>query len=113
MSHDVYNAEPYAVTSEETRVAGKTHRCDACHEPITRGHAYVRFFGVWDGYAEAVKRCLRCQKIFEHLVERGREADTYPAQRLDCGYTYGEEWGEDPPEHIAALAFALPGEVTS
>lgn len=113
MSHDVYDAEPYAVHDEERRVAGKTHRCDACHDPITKGHAYVRFFGVWDGMAESVKRCLRCQKIFEHLVEKGRSSDMFPAQRLDCGETYQDHWGEEPPDEIAALAFALPGEVTS
>lgn len=112
MSHDIYDASPYAVHDEEHRIAGKAHRCDACHETIAKGHRYVRFFGVWDGMAESVKRCLRCQAIFDHLVVRGNEADMYPAQRLDCGEGYRDHWGEDPPDDIAALAFALPGEVS-
>lgn len=112
MSYDTHDAEPYAVFDEERRTAGRPHRCDACDEVIAKGQHYVRFFGVWGGMAEAVKRCLRCQAIFEHLVKRGRESDMFPAQRLDCGETYRDHWGEDPPEHIDALAFALPGEVT-
>lgn len=112
MSHDTYDAEPYAVFDEERRVAGKTHMCDACDEPIAKGQSYVRFFGVWDGMAEAVKRCLRCQRIYQHLVDKGAPHDMFPAQRLDCGQTYRDHWDEDPPEDIAALAFALPGEVS-
>lgn len=54
---------------------------------------------------------MRCQRIFDHLVERGSHCDMYPAQRLDCGETYQDHWGEDPPEEIAALAFALPHEL--
>jgi len=29
----------------------------------------------------------------------------YPAERLDCGQSYKDEWGKEPPPEIAALAF--------
>jgi hypothetical protein len=39
--------------------------------------------------------------------------DVYDERRVTarkCGREYPEEWGEEPPPEIAALAFALPGE---
>lgn len=110
MSFDTYDAEPYEVHNEKIVTARKDHKCDACGETIKTGCHYARFFGVHDGNAETVKRCMRCQRLFDHLVERG-DGDMYPAQRLDCGESYQDHWGEDPPEEVAALAFALPHEV--
>ena len=60
---------------------------------------------VYDGRAETVKRCLRCEAMHEHLSTLGRDQDMYPAERLDCGQSYKDEWGKEPPPEIAALAF--------
>ncbi len=69
--------------------------------------ALLEFEGHWD----TVKRCQRCEKIHAHLVEERSESDEWPNDRLDCGHGYEEmHGGEAPPDEIAALAFALPGD---
>lgn len=109
MSHCV--DETYDVYQEREVRARKRGQCDACDEPIAPGHAYWRISIVFDGSASTVRRCARCQAMRKHLRTRG-DGDTWPAERLDCGQAYEDEWG-DVPDEIAALAFALPGEVTS
>lgn len=108
MSHSV--EETYAVYDERSPVARKEHRCDACDERIAPGQQYARIGIVFQGEAESVKRCLRCQAIHEYLRDKD-PGETWPAERLDCGEKYEDHWGEDPPERIAALAFALPREM--
>jgi len=106
MSHcidETYNS--YVETSPK---AAKKHMCDACKETIRVGDHYWRVYILFDGQKETVKRCLRCQKIHEHLREMGKGEDMWPAERLDCGEDYFCEWEEDPPPEIQALAFALP-----
>lgn len=108
MSH--YTEETYSVYDESLRRARKEHRCSACREKISAGHSYTRVAIVFDGEAETVKRCARCQAIHLHLRAKGREDGMWPDERLNCGETYRGHWGEDPPEEIAALAFAKQGE---
>lgn len=114
MSHSV--DECYDFYKETHRKARKGHKCDACKEAISAGHHYWLVAWVYDGEAESVKRCERCQTIHMHLRKKCREDGGYdalwPAEKLDCGLKYEDEWGELPDE-IAALAFALPGEVTA
>ena len=112
MSHEV--DELYDVYHEEQRRARKLHRCIACPEPIPVGVKYTRVFVLFDGVKGNFKRCARCQAIHLHLRERCRKErpDYWPAEDLNCGETYEDEWGPCPPE-IAALAFALPGEVSN
>lgn len=111
MSYLVEDSDGHAELFRERRpVARKPHKCHACGETIRSGDRYARVFFVWEGEPDTVKRCMRCEKIHAHLVDRGN-GDTYPAERLDCGESYQDHWGEDPPDEIAALAFALPGEV--
>lgn len=101
-----------AVSYNETgRRARKAHVCDACNEPIRPGDVYTFVSIVFDGSASNVKRCARCQKIHLHLRERCAGDERWPRERLNCGLDYKEEWGAEPPPEIAALAFALPGEV--
>lgn len=94
-------------------IARKQHECDSvlCSDHIRPGDAYWRISIVFDGRAETVKRCLRCQHLHEHLrVLCRRMGDSmWPDERLACGLDYAEEWG-DVPEHIAALAFWRPGD---
>jgi len=101
--------EYYAVYNEKVRTANKEHNCSACLEKIHKGDCYTYVSIVFDGTAWSVKRCARCQAIHEHLRALG--TDSWPKERLDCGQSYEDEWGECPPE-IEKLAFALPGEVT-
>jgi hypothetical protein len=114
MSVNIDDCETTQASSETRPRARKPHRCDACHETIPTGTVYVRNGFVAEGTAETIKRCLRCERIYEHLAERFRAARRHgeaPDVLLDCGHTYRDEWDEDPPEEVAALAFALPGEV--
>ena len=106
MSHDVDGY--YSVYSERFPRARKDHECHACAETIRRGDRYARVAIVFEGFEEVV-RCMRCQRIHEHLREL-EPGYTWPDERLACGEDYEEHWGEKPPDAIAALAFALPGE---
>lgn len=110
MSHSV--DECYAFYNENRVKARKEHQCCACKETIHARTTYWVISWVFEGVAESVKRCERCQAIHIHLRKRCADSgsDMWPNERLACGLTYEGEWGE-LPEHIAALAFALPSEV--
>ena len=117
MSHDCEDGEYAEVYVEREPTARKEYKCGACGEAIRVGDSYSYTFIVFEGEASNVRRCARCQKIHLHLRDKCRDLrrrtgdDKWPADRLDCGEDYEENWGEEPPEDIAALAFALPGEV--
>lgn len=92
--------------------ARKPHRCGACREVISPGSQYTKVAIVGAGSAHTYKRCARCQHLHEHLREKCRTSseDLWPDEELNCGLDYEEEWGELPVE-VAALAFAIPGEL--
>jgi RNase P subunit RPR2 len=101
------------VWSETSPVARKRHTCDACNGPITPGRRYHRTFSVFEGTADTVIRCERCQAIYEHLRAKmavAGEPDECCNPTLSCGHEYKERWKVPPPEEIAALAFWLPGD---
>lgn len=82
--------------------ARKPHRCDACKETIPPGTKYRRQGYAFEGSAYTAIHCPRCWAMVKALEDKpGRRGpiDT----NLDCG----EVW-ENPPEEVAALAFALP-----
>lgn len=95
--------------------ARKEHWCDCCCEPIPRGHLYATHFTVYNGGTDFVKRCLRCEAIYDALTERMRDAGTLgeeaPDSRLDCGHSYRDRWGEDAPLELERLAFLTPAEL--
>jgi hypothetical protein len=102
-----YGFDDHNTVYDENLVkARKAHQCGACKESILPGHIYVRVGIVFDGSASSVKRCLRCQKLHEHLRTKCATSgdDVWPAEELDCGLSYEGEWGE-LPEEIAVLAF--------
>lgn len=103
--------EYYAVYNEARRRARKPHACSACKETIRAGDVYTHVSIVFDGKAETVKRCLRCQEIHDHLKEKGYQSEMWPDERLNCGEEYTAHWGHAPPEEIAALAFMTPDEI--
>lgn len=104
--------DTYDVYDERLRKAKKPHVCAACSEPILRGDYYHSIFIVFDARARRVVRCLRCQKIHEHLRELA-PGEMWPDEELACGEDYREHWGEDPPAEIAALAFRSHREMQS
>lgn len=95
----------------EQRRARKEHACDACGETIQPGHVYANHFTVFRGDAENVKRCLKCETIYQHLCSLEDDADFQPDIRLACGHTYEENWNRPPPDEIARLAFMTPDEI--
>lgn len=107
MSH--YCDASYDVYREHAVKARKAHVCSACAETIPPHTSYWRVTWVFDGSADGVKRCNRCQAIHLHLRGKCRDADSdmWPDERLSCGLKYEDEWG-DLPDEIEALAFALP-----
>jgi hypothetical protein len=111
MSHQTEGT--YDVYEEIGRTARKPRRCSACNETIRPGNKYIYVAMLYDGEWSNVTRCLRCQRIHDHLKSRCRDShdQLWPNERLNCGESYQAIWEEDPPEEIAALAFALPGEV--
>ena len=109
MSHEV---DDYYTSYEELLPrARKEHECDACDAKIRKGDRYARIFiRDSEGDASTVKRCLRCQRIHEHLRKLGSPDNMWPAERLDCGEEYEEHWGAPPPDELAKLAFMTDDE---
>lgn len=87
--------------------ARNQHECMACDEAIATGATYHRVDSLYDGAWSHWVHCARCWRIWEAIESRAREDGDFVAidPRLDCG----EVW-DGPPEDVAALAFALPGE---
>lgn len=83
--------------------ARKARRCFACNETIAPGATYHRDTAAHDGTVSSFVHCPRCWAIVEALWKDGRR---YVDFDLNCG----EIW-DDPPPEVAALAFALPGEI--
>lgn len=112
--------EPADVWETEHRRAKQAHKCHACHETIARGHTYWRIAVLFEGSWDITKQCERCHRIYEHLratkpceEHEDVHGETTPDLALNCGHTYQEVHGREPPPEIAALAFALPGELQS
>lgn len=112
MSVDCTDGEPYTVPPDPRRQrARKEHTCSACGETIRRGDLYIYEFSVFDGDSETVKRCLRCDAIYGHLVERHRHMEDQAVDReLRCGHTYREVFEQEPSDEIAQLAFLTADE---
>lgn len=109
MSVDSSGCEPCGFHRETRRRARVNHTCGACRETIERGQVYVfEAFGGSFGI-QTTKRCLRCELIYEHLIEVS-PAGEFPDAHLNCGHTYEEVHDEPPPAWLAALAFWRPGD---
>jgi hypothetical protein len=94
--------------------AQKKHTCSACARPILAGTRYVRHVRINEvgDRPETWKRCAACELIYRHLCERAGWTGVEPDPGLACGHSYEDVYREPPPAEIAALAFALPGEVS-
>lgn len=105
------------VYTRRTPVARKPHACCACGETIRPGDRYLDLTTIHRGDLRAYKRCLRCDAIHVHLVANvdaaGDRGEWWPAEALDCGNRYEDEWGGPPPDDISRLAFLTPDEAQS
>lgn len=101
---------PATIYDEKTRTARKTHACGACGETVPKGGRYVVHTALNDGRWTNVKRCLRCDKIYQFLCREAESSgipdEEWPDYELRCGHTYQDLHGCQPPPEIAALAFA-------
>jgi hypothetical protein len=102
---DVDYDEAVKVWDELTRKARMRHQCTGCREIIEPGHVYRRTATLFDGRWTTYKHCLRCSVIVDALRLKPDHEFGETTLLLACG----EVW-ENPPPHIEALAFALPGE---
>lgn len=109
MSHAIDSH--YSVYTRATVTARKAHECCACEVPIAPGHRYVRVFVLFEGAAETFKRCLRCEAIFNALVDVLRDRDEWPDEDLACGHTWEENDNGPLPDDIAQLAFLSADEI--
>lgn len=100
--------ELYSVYDEQNPKARKEHKCQACGETIKRKHTYWSVGALFEGRWETIVRCERCQYLHQHLRGLG---DLWPDERLNCGETYQQVWGEEPPDDITALAFVTQDEM--
>jgi hypothetical protein len=102
----------FAVDRTSKHRARKEHKCCACRGVISRGELYSYSFTVFDGEASELRRCARCDVIYDHLYELMKDSSgEFPAWDLNCGHSYSDRWGEEPPSEIARLAFMTPAEV--
>jgi hypothetical protein len=93
------------VWDETERTARREHACSGCEETIAPGHTYRRTATLWEGKWSTWKHCKRCAAMVDAL--RPHLGDCFTTEVLDLAC--GAVW-DDPPEHVAALAFVLPGE---
>lgn len=99
-------------SSQRWRKARKSHWCCACGEGIKKGHRYHVVSGIWDGSPSTYKHCARCWAMFEAILDEAvkHDRDALVVFTLDCGERWEDNFGE-LPDDVAALAFALPGEM--
>lgn len=111
MNSDCY--EPCPVSSNRLTKASKDTTCAACREPIIYGSKYYREAFLCDGEWTVTKRCVRCERIYQHLCTLASlDEGEAPDSALNCGHLYEDIHGGPPPDDIAALAFALPSDFT-
>lgn len=89
--------------------ARKSHWCAACCEAIPIGTRYQESRCLYDGSFQRIKRCARCVAMADAILKRVGPGVAI-SLTLDCGTSWLDAFDEDPPEHVAALAFALPSD---
>lgn len=105
------DCESVDVYSNKMHTARKEVSCSACCENILVGQRYFREAALFDGEWIVTKRCLRCERIYQHLCLLAKASEGgWPDSSLRCGHSYEEVHGEAAPAEIAALAFALPSD---
>jgi hypothetical protein len=113
MSCDSEDLETCEVWRKKMTRARKEHGCDCCTDPIRRGDLYSYTFYILDGDASTMKRCLRCETLYQRLVKLHERHGTGEAvdPELNCGHSFDEVFGEPAPDELARLAFMTPAEI--
>jgi hypothetical protein len=99
------------VWNEGYHRARKEHKCSACSETIRRGDLYSYTFSVFDGNTDTVKRCARCETMYQALLVLHRGGETTVDPELKCGHIFEEVFEKEPPPELARLAFMTPAEM--
>ena len=103
--------DDYADLSKEEWVcARKNHICCACSERIETGQMYARCDYLYEKRWSHYKYCSRCWAIAEAIMEQP-DSDGF-VHGLKCGHSWEDVFLYPPPEHVQALAFLLPGELS-
>jgi len=84
--------------------AAKERLCIACRESIPAGIIYHQSRRLVEGSWEVWSHCVRCWRMCEALWQRNG------GECIDMRLSCGEVW-DSPPEAVAELAFALPGDM--
>ena len=106
-----------ACSERIVKSARKAHQCSACRGDIRKGDRYSYTAFVFEGEVETIKRCLRCEYIYQTLrndLGAGRISDEdtdYIEPRLDCGHRYEDTHAEPMPDHLARVAFMTLDEI--
>lgn len=114
MSVDVFDAEAADIWQETSVRAAKDHTCSACKETIRRADFYVLHKILGDDSWTTVRRCLRCDAMYQALDAKIKVATDHEEAadiRLNCGHEYKKRWGEEPPPELARLAFMTADEM--
>lgn len=101
--------EHWDVFDERRVKARKRHECVACTDPIEPGHFYMKTFTLLDGDVGGWKHCLRCHTLYRRLL-KDIEYNAWVDERLNCGTSWHDAFGEEPPEDVVRLAFLTPAE---
>lgn len=97
------------IERRDIRRARKSHTCYGCEEPILPGHSYVNNAVLYDRHWSAWKHCLRCDAMMSEILSVADEYETVDPG-LNCGETWHSASRGPLPEHVAALAFWIPGD---
>jgi|1185.fasta_scaffold09525_1 hypothetical protein len=107
------DGEPVARWDSSVRRSKIVRSCCACCQPIAIGALYHRTAYLYDGDWEVIERCARCEamyRILRPLVHKMFLGDEVCDDRLNCGHTWRDNFGEEPPVEVQALAFLSPEE---
>jgi len=95
------------------------HACMACRERIPPGVLCLVIRSLFEGRWSSEYRCARCELLYRAICARfaqpgpHRDYDDGVDPYLDCGHTWRENYGEDPPNEVQRLAFMTAAEVAS
>ena len=88
------------------KFAKNGQKCFACLEVIRPGDRYHLIVQNYEGDLAHFKHCARCWAMCEAIMERAESV----RWDLNCGTSWQEAFGQEPPDEVARLAFLTPDE---
>ena len=113
MSTYAGDGEPVVRMDRSVHRSKIERKCDACRRMIEAGQLYHRSAYLYDGSWEVIDRCARCEgmyRILSPLVRSWSGGDEICDDRLNCGHTWQDNFKDEPPVEVQALAFLTPSE---